>query len=87
MSIIAQYPEFSPLSLATIQAIKNILQLLHDGISELTFGNLYFFRNFYHYKISKFDERTLIFLGEEQKKKFFLYCRRIHTRIRNTRIV
>lgn len=71
MSIIAQYPEFSPLSLATIQAIKNILQLLHDGISELTFGNLYFFRNFYHYKISKFDERTLIFLGEEQKKNFF----------------
>ena len=71
MDVIARYPEFSPLSLEAVQAIKTDLQLLKDGMSELTFGSLYFFRNFYKYKISRFNERTLIFLGEEQKKAFF----------------
>ena len=71
MDVIARYPEFSPLSLEAVQAIKTDLQLLKDGMSELTFGSLYFFRNFYKYKISRFNERTLLFLGEERKKPFF----------------
>ncbi len=71
MDVIARYPEFSPLSLEAVQAIKTDLQLLKDGMSELTFGSLYFFRNSYKYKISRFNERTLLFLGEEQKKPFF----------------
>ena len=71
MDVIARYPEFSPLSLEAIQAIKAHLQCLKDGISELTFGSLYFFRNFYKYKISRFNEHTLLFLGEERQKPFF----------------
>ena len=71
MDVIARYPEFSPLSLEAVQAIKTDLQQQKDGMSELTFGSLYFFRNTYKYKISRFNERTLIFLGEEQKKAFF----------------
>lgn len=71
MDVIARYPEFSPLSLEAVQAIKADLQQQKDGMSELTFGSLYFFRNTYKYKISRFNERTLIFLGEEQKKAFF----------------
>ena len=71
MDVIARYPEFSPLSLEVVQAIKTDLQLLKDGMSELTFGSLYFFRNSYKYKISRFNERTLLFLGEERKKPFF----------------
>ena len=71
MDVIARYPEFSPLSLEAVQAIKTDLQLLKDGMSELTFGSLYFFRNSYKYKISRFNERTLLFLGEERKKPFF----------------
>ena len=71
MDVIARYPEFSPLSLEAVQAIKNDLRLLKDGISELTFGSLYFFRNFYKYKISRFNEHTLLFLGEEKQKQFF----------------
>ena len=71
MDVIARYPEFSPLSLEAVQAIKTDLQLLKDGMSELTFGSLNFFRNFYKYKISRFNERTLLFLGEERKKPFF----------------
>ncbi|MGI5090624.1 DUF2156 domain-containing protein [Treponema vincentii] len=71
MDVIARYPEFSPLSLEAVQAIQSDLQPLKDGMSELTFGSLYFFRNTYKYKISRFNERTLIFLGEEQKKAFF----------------
>jgi len=71
MDVIARYPEFSPISLEAIQAIKTDLQLLKDGMSELTFGSLYFFRNTYKYKISKFNEHTVLFLGEERKKNFF----------------
>ena len=71
MDVIARYPEFSPLSLEAIYAIKAHLQGLKDGISELTFGSLYFFRNFYKYKISRFNEHTLLFLGEERQKPFF----------------
>lgn len=71
MDIIARYPEFAPLSFEAAHTIKDDLRLLKDGISELTFGNLYFFKDFYKYKISRFDEQTLIFLGEEQGKPFF----------------
>ena len=71
MDVIARYPEFSPLSLEAVQAIKTDLQRLKDGISELTFGSLYFFRNFYKYQLSRFDEHTLLFLGEERGKIFF----------------
>ena len=71
MDVIARYPESSPLSLEAVQAIKANLQQQKDGMSELTFGSLYFFRNTYKYKISRFNERTLIFLGEEQKNVFF----------------
>jgi len=71
MDVIARYPEFSPLSLEAVQAIRPDLQLLKDGMSELTFGSLYFCRNFYKYKISRFNEHTLIFLGEERKTPFF----------------
>jgi hypothetical protein len=71
MDVIARYPEFSPLSLEAVQAIKADLQQLKDGISELTLGSLYFFRNFYKYQISRFDEHTLLFLGEERGETFF----------------
>ena len=71
MDVIARYPEFSPLSLEAVQAIKTDLQQQKDGMSELTFGSLYFFRNTYKYKISRFNEHTLLFLGEERKIPFF----------------
>ena len=71
MDVIARYPEFSPLSLEAVQAIKADLQQQKDGMSELTFGSLYFFRNTYKYKISRFNEHTLLFLGEERKIPFF----------------
>ena len=71
MDVIARYPEFSPLSLEVLQTIKADLQLLKDGISELTLGSLYFFRNTYKYKISRFNEHTVLFLGEERKRPFF----------------
>jgi len=71
MDVIARYPEFSSLSLEALQTIKTDLQLLKDGMSELTFGSLYFFRNTYKYKVSRFNEHTVLFLGEERKKSFF----------------
>lgn len=71
MDVIARYPEFSPLSIEAVQAIEPHLQLLKDGMSELTFGSLYFFRNTYKYKISRLNEHTVLFLGEERKTPFF----------------
>lgn len=71
MNNIAQYPMFEPLSLAALHSVKQQADSLHDGISEFTFGSLYFFKDFYHYKISRLDERTLIFLGEEMGQAFF----------------
>lgn len=71
MDVIARYPEFSPVSFDAVQEITPDLQTLKDGVSELTVGSLYFFRHFYKYRISRFDEQTLIFLGEERKKPFF----------------
>ena len=71
MDVIARYPEFSPLSLEAVQSIKAELQLLKDGMSELTFGSLYFFRNTYKYNISRLNEHPLLFLGEERKVPFF----------------
>jgi len=71
MDVIARYPEFSPLTLEAAYEIKSDLKRLRDGMSELTFGSLYFFKDFYQYKISRYNEHTLVFLGEEKKKPFF----------------
>ncbi len=71
MDVIARYPEFSPLSFEAIQAIKDDLQSLKTGVSELTLGSLYFFKDFYTYYISKLTEHTIIFRGKEQGTPFF----------------
>lgn len=71
MDVIARYPEFSPLSFEAIQAIKDDLQSLKTGVSELTLGSLYFFKDFYTYHISKLAEHTIIFRGKEQGVPFF----------------
>ena len=71
MDVIARYPEFSPLSFEAVQAIKGDLQSLKGGISELTLGSLYFFKDFYTYHISQLTDHTFIFRGKEQGKPFF----------------
>ena len=76
MNVIVRYPEFSPLSFEAIQSIKNDLQSLKGGISELTLGSLYFFKDFYTYHISKLTEHTIIFRGKEQGTPFFFHSRR-----------
>lgn len=71
MDVIARYPAFNPLSFEAAAAIKPRLQLLDDGMSELTVGNLYFFKDFYQYKISKYNEDTYIIKGVERGVPFF----------------
>ena len=72
MDVIARYPEFTPLSFEAAAAIKPELQLLSDGMSELTVGSLYFFKDFYQYKISRYNECSYIIKGQEHDQQFFL---------------
>ena len=72
MDVIARYPEFTPLSFEAATAIKPELQLLSDGMSELTVGSLYFFKDFYQYKISRYNECSYIIKGQEHGQQFFL---------------
>lgn len=71
MDVIARYPEFTLLSFEAAAAIKPDLQLLSDGMSELTVGSLYFFKDFYQYKISRYNAGSYIIKGEERGQQFF----------------
>ncbi|MEL3906872.1 MAG: phosphatidylglycerol lysyltransferase domain-containing protein [Treponema sp.] len=51
--------------------MKSDLYRIPDGISEFTFGGLYFFKDSYKYQVSKVDESAFILRGEEQGKPFF----------------
>ena len=68
---IPKYPEFAPISLDMKEEIEFYLKNLPDGISELSFINLYLFRKNYKYEISKTDD-LLIITGEYQNERFFM---------------
>ncbi len=68
---IPEYPYFVPISFDMKNEIDFYLQKLPDGISELTFLNLYLFRETYKYKIAKTD-KLLIVTGEYKKQPFFI---------------
>ncbi|UTY32027.1 DUF2156 domain-containing protein [Treponema putidum] len=68
---VPQYPEFAPISLEMQSEMEFYLKRLPDGISELTFLNLYFFRHNYKYQVSKTDN-LLIIQGEYRGESFFI---------------
>lgn len=47
------------------------LNLIKDGISELTFSNLYLFRHVYGYAVSRFPDGGLVVEGSKEGKRFF----------------
>ncbi|MEL3912059.1 DUF2156 domain-containing protein [Treponema pedis] len=68
---IPEYPEFARISVDMQNEIEFYLRKLPDGISELTFMNLYLFRETYKYRISK-TEKLLIITGEYKGEPFFI---------------
>lgn len=65
------YPDFAPISLDMQAEMEFYLQRLPDGISELTFLNLYLFRKIYNYQVSK-AEKLLIITGTYKGESFFI---------------
>ena len=68
---IPEYPEFAPISPDMQSEMEFYLKSLPDGISELTFLNLYLFRHNYKYQVTK-TEKLLIIIGEYKGKSFFI---------------
>ena len=68
---IPQYPEFAPISPDMQSEMEFYLKRLPDGISELTFLNLYLFRHNYKYQVTK-TEKLLIIIGEYKGESFFI---------------
>jgi hypothetical protein len=49
-----------------------LFQELPDGISELTFANLYLFRQSHNYRIAQIKNNTLVISGDDQGNDFFI---------------
>jgi len=66
------YPESIELTLALRPLLHPLLRQLRQGISELTFANLYLFRHDHHYTLSRLADGTLALLGRDQAAPFFI---------------
>jgi len=66
------YPESIELTLALRPLLHPLLRQLRQGISELTFANLYLFRHNHHYTLSRLADGTLALLGRDQAAPFFI---------------
>ena len=69
---IPQYPEFTPIDWNMRPDLHPRLVLLEDGISELTFADLYLFRRKYGYRLSLLPENRILISGSEDGRKFFM---------------
>jgi hypothetical protein len=70
--IIAKYPEFSEMSMGMRPVLHPRFQTLSDGISELTFANIYLFRDTHKYMISQLDDDLFIITGRDNEEPFFI---------------
>lgn len=71
MTSIPCYPEFIPMTFETADSISKTLKVQTDGLSEFTFGHLYFFRYYYQYKVSTFSNGSIIVTGKDKTTRFF----------------
>lgn len=70
--MIAEYPEFSPLSLEQRPVLHPRFQRLAEGMSELTFAGIYLFRAAHDYQISCAGEDTFVIAGTDAEPFFIL---------------
>jgi uncharacterized protein len=70
--MIADYPEFSPLTLTQRPILHPLFQQLAEGISEFSFANLYLFRETHNYQVSRLFDDIFVFAGHDTGNPFFM---------------
>jgi len=70
--IIAEYPEFSEISMDMRPVLHPKFQSLAEGISELTFANIFLFRKTHNYRISRLGNELFIITGKDNEEPFFI---------------
>lgn len=67
--IIPTFPEFSEIDFSMRDEIKAIVSPLKDGLSDFFFSNIYFFKDYYSYRISR-TESALVIRGSYEGNPF-----------------
>ena len=70
--MIAQYLEFSKVTIEMRDLLHPLFQSLKYGISEFTFANIYLFRNAHNYRISRIEDDQYVIRGEENGRGFIM---------------
>jgi hypothetical protein len=70
--MIAQYPDFSEISLDMRPDLHPRFKALAEGISEFTFANIYLFRERHHYSVSQLQEGLSVIGGRDGDASFFM---------------
>jgi len=69
---IAQYPAFSEIVLEQRTALHPRFAALPDGMSEITFADIYLFRHVHRYKVSQLAEDLIVISGQDAEPFFIL---------------
>ena len=70
--MIAQYPDFSEISLDIRPDLHLQFKALAEGISEFTFANIYLFRQTHQYRISQLPAGLPVIAGRDGDSPFFM---------------
>ncbi len=70
--MIAQYPDFTEISLDMRPDLHPRFKALAGGISEFTFANIYLFRERHHYNVSRLPDGPLVIGGRDGDAPFFM---------------
>jgi hypothetical protein len=70
--MIAEYPSSTEVSLDLRPVLHPKFQTLSEGISELTFANLYLFRLTHNYRLSWLPDKLLVISGKDADITFFM---------------
>jgi len=66
---IAQYPDYSEISMDLRDLLHPRFQGLPDGVSEFTFANIYLFRETHNYEISRLNNDLFVIVGRDGEVK------------------
>jgi hypothetical protein len=72
MSDISAFPDFVPLALEHKETLNSLLAAHPPEISEHTFTNLFMWRNYYAFELSRFEEGILCLAKPQDGEPFFL---------------
>ena len=72
MDMIPIYPDSCPLSLELRPILHEQLHKLPEGVSEITFANLYLFRSKHNYRLSRVQANLPVIIGKDGHRPFFM---------------